>query len=244
MTLALPASMASAIVSPRARPNPRMIAPKIPVAAVGTKIARIASQRVAPMPKAASRSFGGTATSASREIAEMVGSTMIASTIEAGSKPGPLRPVPNNRNPSQMRVQPVSGRTDERNHDENAPQPVNHAGDRGQQLDGDFQHILDPVGQRAQPRILRQPQEAEHGIKSGGQKTLAEKNRDSQTEDRADSQSEYRTIQRPDDRRQNSELRAIGVPGGSAQKTQAVAANRRHRLPADAENQPEDQKRP
>jgi len=40
--------------------------------------------------------LGGTATSASRETAEMVGSTMIASTIEAGSNPGPLSPVPNN----------------------------------------------------------------------------------------------------------------------------------------------------
>ena len=68
----------------------------MPVAAVGTMTARIASQRVAPRPKAASRSFGGTSTSASREIAEIVGSTMIASTSEAGSIPGPLSGVPKN----------------------------------------------------------------------------------------------------------------------------------------------------
>ena len=73
MTLALPASMARAIVSPSARPKPRITAPKIPVEAVGTITARIASQRVAPSPNAASRIFGGTSISASREIAEIVG---------------------------------------------------------------------------------------------------------------------------------------------------------------------------
>src|SRR5262249_44940870 len=62
ITFALPASIASAIVSPSARPNPRMTAPRMPVDAVGTMTARIASQRVAPRPKAASRSLGGTST--------------------------------------------------------------------------------------------------------------------------------------------------------------------------------------
>ena len=84
ITLALPASIASAIVSPSARPKPRLIAPKMPVAAVGMKIARIASQRVSPIPKAASRILGGTATNASREIAVIVGSTLIASTQVGG----------------------------------------------------------------------------------------------------------------------------------------------------------------
>src|SRR4029079_17138622 len=94
-TVALPASMASAIVSPSARPKPRMTAPKIPVEAVGTITARIASQRVAPSPNAASRIFGGTSISASREMAEIVGSTMMASTSAAGSNPGPLSGVEN-----------------------------------------------------------------------------------------------------------------------------------------------------
>src|SRR5262249_4380128 len=49
-----PMSIASAIVSPRARPKPSTSAPKIPVAAVGSMTPRMASQRVAPMPYAAS----------------------------------------------------------------------------------------------------------------------------------------------------------------------------------------------
>jgi len=50
-------------------PKPKMIAPKIPPAAVGTKIARIASSAWRPSRRRLSRSFDGTATSASREIA-------------------------------------------------------------------------------------------------------------------------------------------------------------------------------
>jgi hypothetical protein len=46
----LPISMASAMISPSARPNPRTSAPKIPVDAVGSITFRIASQRVAPIP--------------------------------------------------------------------------------------------------------------------------------------------------------------------------------------------------
>ena len=42
--------MASAIVSPSARPKPSTSAPKIPVAAVGSMTLRIASHFVVPMP--------------------------------------------------------------------------------------------------------------------------------------------------------------------------------------------------
>src|ERR1700730_11295677 len=80
----------------------------------------------------------------------------------------------------------------------------------------------------------------QHSIKAGREETLAKKNCYSQTEDRSDSQSENRTIQGPDDSGQNPEVSAIGVPGGAAEKTQTVAANRRHRLPRDADNQAED----
>src|SRR5262249_17792301 len=46
----LPISIASAMVSPSARPKPSTSAPKIPVAAVGSMTFRIASHRVVPMP--------------------------------------------------------------------------------------------------------------------------------------------------------------------------------------------------
>jgi hypothetical protein len=50
MWFAFPISMASAMVSPRARPKPSTSAPKIPVDAAGSITFRIASHRVAPIP--------------------------------------------------------------------------------------------------------------------------------------------------------------------------------------------------
>jgi len=89
-----PTSIARAIVSPSARPNPSTIAPNSPRAAVGRITLRIVSQRVAPRPSAASFNRCGTALSASRDSAETVGRIMIASTNDAGSIPGPLKEVP------------------------------------------------------------------------------------------------------------------------------------------------------
>ena len=75
--------------------------------------ARIASQRVAPRPNAASRSFGGTPASASREIAEMVGSTMIASTSDGGQHSGSAQGRAEDRDPAEVSVEPVGERPDE-----------------------------------------------------------------------------------------------------------------------------------
>ena len=50
----LPISIASAMVSPSARPKPSTSAPKMPVDAAGSITLRMASQRVVPMPYAAS----------------------------------------------------------------------------------------------------------------------------------------------------------------------------------------------
>src|SRR5262249_5135039 len=91
----LPISIASAMVSPSARPNARTNAPKMPVDAVGSMTRKIASQRVAPMPYAASFSRYGTKRNASWETAATVGTIMMASTSAAGKRPGPLSVVPN-----------------------------------------------------------------------------------------------------------------------------------------------------
>src|SRR5262249_35191281 len=91
-----PMSIASAIVSPSARPKPRTSAPNMPVDAVGSITLRIASQRVAPIPYAASLVRYGTCRSASRDTAATVGRIMMASTSAAGSSPGPLKVDPKN----------------------------------------------------------------------------------------------------------------------------------------------------
>ena len=90
ITLELPASIASAIVSPRDLPKPRIIAPRFPVAAVGMKIAMIASQRVAPIPKAASRILGGTATTR-RARSRKGGQHHHREHDGGGNNPGPLK---------------------------------------------------------------------------------------------------------------------------------------------------------
>src|SRR5476651_358217 len=87
--LLLPTSMASAIVSPMARPRARMAAPKMPLAAIGREICRITSQRVAPRAAAPSLRACGVVLSAEPESAAMVGRIMMDRTKAAGKKPGP-----------------------------------------------------------------------------------------------------------------------------------------------------------
>ena len=109
--MALPTSIARAMVSPRARPKARMTAATMPLAAVGRMTASIVSQRVAPIPYAAILSFGGTDTRASLLMAVMVGSIIMERTITAGSTPGPVRVVPKKGiHPSFRLIQLHAGR--------------------------------------------------------------------------------------------------------------------------------------
>src|SRR5205809_476294 len=78
IALRFPIVIVTAIVSPTARPRPRMTAPKIPARAYLRTATRVVSHRVAPRLNAASRWLSGTARRASRETAEMVGMIMIA----------------------------------------------------------------------------------------------------------------------------------------------------------------------
>src|SRR5262249_37797650 len=94
--LAFPTSIASAIVSPKARPKPSTIPPNMPREAVGNRTPRIVSHLVAPRPSAAIRSFGGTATRASRLIAGIGGRIIMESTNTAGSITGPHNVVEKN----------------------------------------------------------------------------------------------------------------------------------------------------
>jgi len=75
-----PSSSARAIVSPIARPSPRMAAPTMPARAHGSIAVRTISHRVAPRARAASRCSRGTVSSTSRVRAAVIGNTMTAST--------------------------------------------------------------------------------------------------------------------------------------------------------------------
>src|SRR6266550_6118943 len=78
MSWRLPITIVTAIVSPSARPRPRMIAPMRPARPYGSTAERTVSQRVAPIASAASRCAVGTARSTSRDTAAMYGTIMIA----------------------------------------------------------------------------------------------------------------------------------------------------------------------
>ena len=127
--------MVTAMVSPRARPRPRMMPPTMPMRALRSTPMRIISQRVAPSASTASRWFCGTAVSTSRVIDAMIGTIMMARMMPAASMPMPyIGPV---KSPVQPRVLARNGSTYSRSSGASTkirPQSVNHAGNRRQQL--------------------------------------------------------------------------------------------------------------
>lgn len=84
-------TMATAIVSPSARPRPSMHADTMPGVAKGSTAWRIISQRVAPRASEASSCRRGVCRNTSRLMAVMIGSTITASTSAAVRM---VRPVP------------------------------------------------------------------------------------------------------------------------------------------------------
>ena len=75
---ALPITSTTAIVSPIARPIPSIAPPVIPGREYGRTARRIISHRVAPSASAPSLSADGTVAMTSREIADTIGTIMIA----------------------------------------------------------------------------------------------------------------------------------------------------------------------
>src|ERR1035438_8162762 len=94
------------------------------------------------------------------------------------------------REPTQVLVQPVASWSNRRNDDEDAPEPIDHAGDGREQRDDILQNALEP----AWNEFLRQ----EYG--------------DGDAEHRGKGDPDGRTHHRPDDLWQDSELPLAGVP--------------------------------
>ena len=94
-------TMATAMLSPMARPTARVTAAWMPDRAAGMTALRTACQRVAPSARAASRSATGTAARAVRLRATMVGRVITASTTDASRTLGPYA--------SPRKSQPSSG---------------------------------------------------------------------------------------------------------------------------------------
>ncbi len=86
--------IASAMVSPSARPRPSITAAMTPGRPYGSTAVRIISHRVAPRASAASSLAVGVCRNTSRESEVMIGSTMIASTREPSRIELPYGPSP------------------------------------------------------------------------------------------------------------------------------------------------------
>ena len=95
-----PITIVTAIVSPSARPSPRITAPKMPDRAYGSTALVIISQRVAPSASIASRCESGTAVMTSREMATTVGRIMSVRITPAANSPTP------NGGPAKIGIQP------------------------------------------------------------------------------------------------------------------------------------------
>ena len=83
----LPITIATAIVSPSARPSPRIIAPITPVMPYGITAVFTISHLVAPSASAASRCVCGTTRKTSVQTDEIYGMIMIARITPADSMP-------------------------------------------------------------------------------------------------------------------------------------------------------------
>ena len=90
MMAAFPVTMMTAMVSPIARPIPRIIAAAIPERAAGTMTRLIVCQRVAPVARDPSRYSQGTELMASSDTLMIVGSAMIPRRIDPASQVCPL----------------------------------------------------------------------------------------------------------------------------------------------------------
>ncbi len=89
MIAAFPVTMRTAMVSPMARPMPRMIAAVIPESAPGTMTRAMVCQCVAPTANDPSRNSRGTVAIASSEMLMMVGSAMMPSSMDPASHDSP-----------------------------------------------------------------------------------------------------------------------------------------------------------
>ena len=101
------------------------------------------SQRVAPMPKAASRILGGTELKASRDSAETVGRIMIVRTRAARQQTRTAQRGAKERQPSQVCVAPVGKRTDSGNEHKEPPQAIDYTRNGRQQFDNVLEYGLE-----------------------------------------------------------------------------------------------------
>ncbi|CAM5728210.1 hypothetical protein SALBM217S_07475 [Streptomyces griseoloalbus] len=128
-------TVATAIVSPSARPRPSIEAEMMPERPNGSTARRMTSQRVAPRARAASSCICGTWRKTSRLTLVMIGRIMIASRMPTVSSERAAPGLAKMSGPAEEVVEPEVQAVHVRDEDEGAPEAVDDGGYGGEQVD-------------------------------------------------------------------------------------------------------------
>src|SRR5271163_5350414 len=115
-------------------------------------------------------------------------------------------------------MQPVGGRANQRDNNEDTPQSVHDTGNGCKKLDDHLQQVLNADRHRSPEVVVRQSKYRYQRVQPEREKALTQENRDREPEYGADDEPENRAVERAPDGGQDSELRAVRVPGGAGQR--------------------------
>src|ERR1700683_4616254 len=121
-----------------------------------------------------------------------------------------------------MSEQPVRHRTHHRNDDEDSPQSIDDARNRGEQFDREPQQILETARYGIPRAHFGKFQRLQHRLEARGQKTFAQEDRDREAEYGPDHETQHRTVKRADYRWQDAELRLVRVPRAASEKVKPI----------------------
>ncbi len=183
----LPMTIVTAIVSPRARPKPSMIAPRIPLLPKPSATL-IASHRVAPRAYAASRWVKGTFFRISRATDDENGTTMIARISAAFPCPRRGADRRTTENLQWIRYGQFELPHDRRQH-EDAPEAIDDRRNRREQL------------RQVRQRLPQKPR-----------RELGDEDRDAERDRRGDDQRQDRRVECSPDERQRAEFSGHRIP--------------------------------
>src|SRR3974390_3047218 len=110
-------------------------------------------------------------------------------------------------------MQPVASRANQGNHNEDAPESIDDAWDRRQELDQIAQQIFNLLGQVSPKRMKVHTKELEDAENEFAQKSLAEEYGGCHAEGGTDDQRQDRTVKGAPDLGQDAELAGVRVPG-------------------------------
>ena len=146
-------------------------------------------------------------------------------------------------NPPELQVQPIAQRTDQRDHDEETPQTVDHTRNRREELDQVLQQALELVRQPPPHRMQLQSQVAQQRECRLAQIPFAQENRGGDPERTPEDQGQHGGVERSPDLGKDPVALRIWIPYPATEKSQTVQShggNRRHGDAQDDERHQQD----